>query len=85
MYKIYDKWPDNYSKTQERWHILKQFFETNNIDYKEIISIKGHILSKLMDLIYRLDYSSTYFAVSSKIDPTPIDSIDFIKKRLNIK
>jgi glucose/mannose-6-phosphate isomerase len=70
----------DYFKTKERWKILKFFFDENKINYQEIFSIKGHILSKLVHLIYFLDYVSIYHAVLSKIDPTPIKSIDFIKK-----
>jgi antitoxin component YwqK of YwqJK toxin-antitoxin module len=43
----------------------------------------GNILSKSIDLIYRLDYVSIYKAIYSKIDPSPIKSIDFIKKHIN--
>ena len=73
---------DDYTKTKERWEILKEYFKENNIDYREINSIKGNILSKLINIIYLLDYASIYHAVLSKIDPTPISSIDFIKKKL---
>ena len=73
---------DDFIKTKERWKILKEYFEEKNIDYREISSIKGNILSKLISLIYLLDYSSIYLAILSKIDPTPISSIDFIKKKL---
>jgi len=73
---------DDYIKTKERWKILKKYFTENNIDYREVHSIKGNILSKLINLIYLLDYSSIYHAVLAKIDPTPISSIDFIKKNL---
>ncbi|MEK0382401.1 MAG: SIS domain-containing protein [Nitrosopumilus sp.] len=73
---------DDYTKTKERWEILKEYFKENNIDYREINSIKGNILSKLINMIYLLDYASIYHAVLSKIDPTPISSIDFIKKKL---
>ena len=69
-------------KTKERWKVLKIYFDNNKIEYKEIFSIKGNILSKLMHLIYLLDYTSIYKAVISKIDPTPVKSIDFIKSRL---
>ena len=69
-------------KTKERWKILKIYFNNNKIEYKEIFSIKGNILAKLMHLIYLLDYTSIYKAVISKIDPTPVKSIDFIKSRL---
>jgi len=50
--------------------------------HKEIFSQEGSILNKLVCLIYLLDYASIYNAIISKTDPTPIKSIDFIKKRL---
>jgi len=63
---------------------LKEFFQYNNIEYEEIHSIKGNILSKLVTLVYLLDYSTIYKAVLDKIDPTPIKSIDFIKQKLSV-
>jgi len=73
---------DDYIKTKERWLILKEYFKTNNIEYQEIMSSNGNILTKLLNLIYLLDYSSVYRAILLKIDPSPTDSIDFIKKHL---
>ena len=73
---------DDYIKTTERWSILKEYFEKNNIDYREIFSVKGGILSKLINLIYQLDFIAIYRAVLSGIDPSPIKSIDFVKSRL---
>ena len=74
---------DDYIKTKERWKILKEYFDEKNIDYYQVSSIQGNILSKIIHLIYLLDYSSIYLAVKNQIDPTPISSIDFIKKSLN--
>jgi glucose/mannose-6-phosphate isomerase len=62
--------------------VVKEFFQSKNIEYKEVFSGDGNILTKLIRLIYLLDYSTIYRAVLLKIDPTPVDSIDFIKKRL---
>jgi glucose/mannose-6-phosphate isomerase len=73
---------DDHLRTKERWNILRQYFDENQIKYKEIFSINGGILSKIVCLIYLLDYSTIYYAVRLGIDPTPIRSIDFIKKRL---
>ncbi len=73
---------NDYIKTKERWHIVKTFFEKNGVDYKEIKSVKGSILTKLVQLIYLLDYASVYYAILNKTDPSPVKSIDFIKKRL---
>ena len=73
---------DDHIKTKERWAILRQYFEENNIAYKEISSLEGSILSKIMSLIYLLDYSTIYYAARLGINPSPIKSIDFIKERL---
>ena len=73
---------DDHIKTKERWAILRQYFEENNITYKEISSLDGGILSKIMSLIYLLDYATIYYAARLGIDPSPIKSIDFIKERL---
>ena len=74
---------DDYIKTKERFSIIKDFFIKNNIDFKEINSVSGNILTKTICLIYILDYTSIYKAVLSKIDPSPVSSIDYIKSRLN--
>ena len=73
---------DDHIKTKERWKILREYFEVNNIKYNEIQSVDGNILSKVMCLIYTLDYSTIYYAVQLGIDPSPTRSIDFIKGRL---
>jgi glucose/mannose-6-phosphate isomerase len=71
---------DDYVKTKQRWEIIKKYFQINKIDYREVYSVKGSIISKLINLIYVLDYSTIYLAALSKIDPSPTKSIDFIKK-----
>ena len=73
---------DDHVKTQDRWNIMKEFFQERQIDCKEIFSVNGSILTKLVCLIYSLDMTSIYNAVISKIDPSPVNSIDFVKKRL---
>jgi glucose/mannose-6-phosphate isomerase len=73
---------DDYIKTKERWKIFKEFLQSKQIDFKEVNSGKGNILSKIMYLIYLLDYSTIYHAIESKIDPTPVKPIEFIKSRI---
>ena len=73
---------DDFIKTKERWKIMKEYFKNNKINYLETISVTGSILSKIINLIYILDYSSIYCAVMTKIDPTPVKSINFVKSKL---
>ena len=73
---------DDHIKTIERWDILKEFFRDNTIEFFEIKSVNGNILSKLVNLIYLLDYSTIYHAVLNNIDPSPVNAINFVKARL---
>ena len=73
---------DDYIKTKERWKIFKEFLQSKQIDFKEVNSGKGNILTKIMYLIYLFDYSTIYHAIESKIDPTPVKPIEFIKNRI---
>ncbi len=73
---------DDHIETKVRWIILKEFLQQNKIEYKEIMSVNGSIISKIINLIYLLDYSTIYKAVLDGIDPTPVKSIDYIKNRL---
>ena len=73
---------DDYVKTKERFEIIAQYFEENNIDYQKILSVSGNILTKLISLIYLLDFASIYKSVLSKTDPSPVNSINFIKSKI---
>jgi glucose/mannose-6-phosphate isomerase len=73
---------NDHEKTIERWNILEKFFEEKKISYRKIDSIDGNILSKIINLIYLLDYSTIYSAVLSNTNPTSVDAIDYIKSKL---
>lgn len=73
---------DDYIKTKKIWSVVKEFLQQNNIEYTEIMSIQGSILSKIINLIYLLDYATIYKAILNKIDPSPVKSIDYIKSKL---
>jgi len=73
---------DDYVKTKEIWNIIKEYFIKNNIDFREVHSVSGGILAKMISLIYFCDYTSIYSAVLSEIDPSPTNSIDFVRSRI---
>ncbi len=73
---------DDHIKTKERYEIFKEYFLKNKIDFMEIHSVPGNILTKMIALIYLLDYVSIYKAILLKIDPSPVHSIDFIKSKI---
>jgi glucose/mannose-6-phosphate isomerase len=50
----------------------------------EFVETRGEsALEKLMSLILLGDYVSFYLAILNRIDPTPVNNIDFIKQYLN--
>ena len=57
-------------------------FYFGTLDYQEVFSLSGNILTKLINLIYLFDYASIYYAILCKNDPTPVKAIDFVKERL---
>ena len=73
---------DDYVKTKERWKVVKEYFEENGIDFWQVRSIRGNILSKITTLAYLFDYCSIFLAARNGIDPSPVRSIDFIKGRI---
>ena len=82
---IFIRGKNDHPQTKRRWDILKEYFNDRNISYKEVISEEDSIFSKLINLIYVLDYTSIYKATLLKMDPTPVKSIDFIKERYDFK
>src|SRR3972149_1048190 len=75
---------DDHIQTKLRWKVFKQFFEKKGIDYKEFFSTDGSLLTKLINLNYLFDYSSIYRAVLSKIDPSPVPSINYFKQQFMV-
>ena len=73
---------DDHIKTAERVTILKKFFNSKEIDYKIINSVEGTILEKIISLIYLFDYSTIYTSILNNTDPSPVNSIDFVKNEL---
>jgi len=69
-------------KTKQRLDIFLKYFNKNNIKYREIISVEGNIITKIVNLIYICDYVAIYLAIKRKKDPTPVNSISFIKSEL---
>jgi len=70
------------TRTRERCDIFKEYFKKREIDFKEVFSVSGNIISKIVNLVYLLDYTSIYLAIKRKTDPSPVNSIDFIKSKL---
>ena len=74
---------DDHFRTIEKFEIISEYFDEKNIEYKEIFSGNGNILTKIISLIYILDYVTIYKSILEGIDPTPVKTIEYIKKKIN--
>lgn len=73
---------DDGPTTRERWKVMSEYFAGRSIEFREVASPAGSLLTKLVGLIYLLDYASVYLALLRGADPAPVESIDYVKSRI---
>lgn len=64
----------------ERFKKIKSFLTKIGQPLMEVNAGEKNLFSTIISLIYILDYSSIYLALSRKIDPSPTPAIDILKK-----
>ncbi len=74
--------PSLHRRILKRYQITGEVLEQDNIEHQVINSKGKDILSQILSLIYYGDWTSYYLAILNGIDPTPVSSIDYLKKRL---
>jgi glucose/mannose-6-phosphate isomerase len=75
--------PSLHQRILIRYGITGDFLEQSGIS-REIIDSRGKSkLSQMMSLIYLGDWVSYYLAMLNEIDPTPLNAVDYFKKRLS--
>ncbi len=68
-------------KIKKRMDICKRIME-KNIDVEEV-NVKGNsLLARMFYTIYIGDYTSYYLALRERVDPTPVEVIEWLKKQL---
>jgi len=79
-YYIFLRSKDEISAVHKRFILMKDLLE----NVTEIWANGKGSLAQMLYLIYLGDYVSTYLAVLRGIDPSPVQTIEKIKKRLNV-
>jgi glucose/mannose-6-phosphate isomerase len=72
-----------HSRILTNYQITSEILEQNHVRYQMISSKGDDMISQMMSLIFMGDWTSYYLAILNKIDPTPVISIDHLKKRLD--
>jgi glucose/mannose-6-phosphate isomerase len=70
------------SRNQLRYEATAQLLAKAKIRHEVVEATGASAIAQVISLILFGDYTSFYLAVLNGVDPTPIDSIDFIKKYL---
>lgn len=73
---------DDYSKITKRIDVTNGIFKKAGFQIVEVESKGKKLFSRMMYLVLLGDFVSFYLAIMTKIDPTPIGRISYLKKKL---
>jgi len=65
-----------------RYEATARLLAKAGVTYEFLEATGETTLAQVMSLVLLADYSSFYLAMLNEVDPTPVDSIDFVKKYL---
>jgi glucose/mannose-6-phosphate isomerase len=67
---------------QLRYEATAKLMAKSGIGYELVGAVGETVLAQIMSQVLFGDYISFYLAILNEVDPTPVDSIDFVKKYL---
>jgi glucose/mannose-6-phosphate isomerase len=73
---------DDHKRTKERMRISEEVIKKSGSEVIVLKREKGGRLARIYSLIYIGDFVSFYLAILNNIDPTPVETIDYLKKEL---
>jgi len=73
---------DDHVRTRERVRISKEIIKRSGAEIIELKRENGNRLARMYSLMYIGDFMSFYLAILNNIDPTPVETIDYLKKEL---
>ena len=68
---------------QRRMEINMELCESDGLPYIEVWSEGHSLLTRFFSLICLGDFVSFYVALLRGVDPTPVEKIEYVKKRLS--
>ena len=74
--------PAEHPRLQARWDVTSELLAREGVDTQTVCGRGESALSQMLSLIHFGDFVSFYLAVLNGQDPTPVDSIAFLKQRL---
>jgi len=75
--------PSDHPGISRRMDVVKKMLLKKKVDVVEIDSTGKELLGRIFSLVYMADFVSFYLAILNKVDPTPVESITYLKKELS--
>ena len=70
------------ARLRRRYQVTGQLLEQAGVSHQMVAGEGNHPLSQLMSLVLFGDYTSYYLALLYRTDPTPVQTIDYLKEQL---
>ncbi len=74
--------PFDHPRVKVRWDVTLELLQREGVAAQTISGRGKNRLAQLLSLIHLGDYVSYYLAMLNGVDPTPVESISFLKRRL---
>ncbi|MFA6610041.1 MAG: bifunctional phosphoglucose/phosphomannose isomerase, partial [Candidatus Omnitrophota bacterium] len=72
----------DHPRVSKRMDVTKKIIEKQGVEVIEVYSMGKDLLSRIFSLIFIGDLVSYYLAMMNKVDPTPVEKIEYLKKEL---
>jgi glucose/mannose-6-phosphate isomerase len=73
---------DDHPQTIRRMEIVGEILRGKNVEVAVLEGIGKTALARMLSLIHLGDFISLYLALLNKVDPTPIEVINYLKRKL---
>lgn len=72
----------DHPRVQKRWDVTRELLAREGVATEEIHGRGESKLAQMLSLVHFGDYVSFYLAMLNEVDPTPVETIAFLKQRL---
>jgi glucose/mannose-6-phosphate isomerase len=83
LYVVMLNAPSLHNRVQIRYKVTTELLEQRGIKPRMVNGEGADLLSQMMSALFIGDWASYYLAVLYEIDPTPVKTIDYLKRRLS--
>lgn len=77
--------PHEPPEIRHRLEFLIDVWSSRGVPFREIRSLEGSRLERLISLFYTFDLASVFLALKRGVDPTPVETISQLKKHLDAR